>query len=695
MILKILIFILSVSVAFYKDAVMGDSEAIVFPNNTRSTENPISSTAPQKEPNSTESGGKVNDSSIKKEVASSLQATTSPDSEVSTQPQSAGIIESVGTPSLKEPETSGTTTSGVEGNDSTTAKEATSSSQATTSPGLEVSTQAQNAENTGGIFHGINETQAKHSTVNATEVTPAVPNEPIHLKMNVPWVEFNKTLKIASFYKIDTSFVRWESSKNKTAVTVLMVDYYKLLENIFVKHKKAVEENLDTFPTISSWNDTLTKIMSIDVNMFNFFLFKVGPDVIVPWEQLKKDVVILLKDDLNKILDKMKQVGVKDNFEPAYCKMPFDKFSRLWGHVTKFLIAIKVYAYCVICGLGIIGNILSYAVLSKDKINTSIFTLKVLAVIDTVHLILRMVTEPYFVAYSYTNWVNKTLDRNTSHEYAIATIYMRPLVEMAQMASAWTVVFLTLDRFIAICFPFKAINFCTMKIARLGVGSVVCFSVLYNIPVFFSMTPIWSEHKCLHIWMVFRYLSAFGKNWYYRIVYEFILNLVFRTFGPVFLVFIMNVKLVHELIASRKRREKITSHTSTDNENKDRNITVTLISISFMFLICIIPMVGQKIFDIVVYLVLDVKVNEGMAVELILSEYSHIYEASGIYGAVVDLLLIVNSSINIIVYCWVRKEFARILMYLFCPCRAKKESGIVSNTASSKLGSRSYSDSPM
>ncbi|CAH1788915.1 unnamed protein product [Owenia fusiformis] len=366
--------------------------------------------------------------------------------------------------------------------------------------------------------------------------------------------------------------------------------------------------------------------------------------------------------------DYMKLIGMgHKKCVQEQCKAPNNPYSRLNSDITKALVITKVYVFSIICFMGIIGNILSFMTFSAmEKLNTSIFILKTLAIIDSIHLLLRILSEPYYAAYTYTDWIEKSTNiqnQTVADTYMKVVNYMIPLVEMAQMASAWLVVFLTLDRFIAICFPFKALSLCTMKMAKIGISIVIIGSILYIVPVYFGYVYKWQRNECTKLFFINIIISLLGQNIYYRVLYELALNLVFRNVLPVGLVLGMNARLISELRVSRQHRQNITSRTGTELEKKDKNITITLITISIVFLICIIPMVALKVWDIINYSIFKKELgNSGI---LTASKYTGSYTGSIIYGMVVDLLLIINSAINILVYCFVRKNFARNLWKMF------------------------------
>ncbi|CAH1775561.1 unnamed protein product [Owenia fusiformis] len=338
------------------------------------------------------------------------------------------------------------------------------------------------------------------------------------------------------------------------------------------------------------------------------------------------------------------------------CAPPFNRISRKYEDYTIMGIVIDIYICIPLCVLGIIGNILSFVTLSREKPNTSIIILKSLAVIDSIYLLLVVVFKPYHIAYHDTEWLNKSSHDEFSHQFEIASSHAAPVINMAQMCSSWLVVLLTIDRFIAICHPFKALTYCTIKRVRVGILSIIVISIVYNIPEFWGISYKWIYHECLKLWMVATgtIRGSIGQHILYRTIYGFAGNLLFRNLLPVVLVVSLNGRLVHSLRVSLQNRDKIMANTEHNNEHRDKNITVTLLTISFVYLICILPMLALSVLDIYFSSVLTNKHSDTLIYYTSDNASFQIYMK---FALVVQLLVRLNSAINFLVYCFVRKGF--------------------------------------
>ena len=66
------------------------------------------------------------------------------------------------------------------------------------------------------------------------------------------------------------------------------------------------------------------------------------------------------------------------------------------------------------------------------------------------------------------------------YPYAAAFVY--PIAMIAQTASAYLTLAVTIERYLAVCWPLKARHLCTIGRAKMAVASVVGFALVYNIP---------------------------------------------------------------------------------------------------------------------------------------------------------------------------------------------------------------------
>jgi hypothetical protein len=122
-----------------------------------------------------------------------------------------------------------------------------------------------------------------------------------------------------------------------------------------------------------------------------------------------------------------------------------------------YRMVVDVYVVSILCVAGFLGNLLSIAVLNRDrdKPNTTNWLLQTLAVVDTLYLVTCVLIQPVKAAHDYTDWfderstVRQLFPYVEPHAWAAASI--------AQTMTVWMVMLVTADRYIAVCKPLQVI----------------------------------------------------------------------------------------------------------------------------------------------------------------------------------------------------------------------------------------------
>ena len=290
-----------------------------------------------------------------------------------------------------------------------------------------------------------------------------------------------------------------------------------------------------------------------------------------------------------------------------------------WGVITP-----------IISTVGFFGNILTIIVLFRREMqSTTIYFLRTLVVTDTA-IIIGAVLGLSVIAITMPNpemWI--FTDVIYPHIYT-PTNY---IVMALQMINVWVTVAVTVERYIAICHPFKSVRICTKRNAFISLAVIVIISTLFNIPRCFATTaaPCKSEHhSCFQL-----VTTEFGKTIFYTEYYFFWMYMILIYIVPLIVLSVLNTLLIAELMRMRKRRTP-----SNVQENSESNMSVVLVLIVLVFIFCQTP---------------------GLCAQFQFWEPHVLLK----WTCVSNTLFVFNSSVNFLIYTAVGRKFRKVLLKTF------------------------------
>ncbi len=302
--------------------------------------------------------------------------------------------------------------------------------------------------------------------------------------------------------------------------------------------------------------------------------------------------------------------------------------------------AFEFYLYSVAMGvlgvLGLIGNSLSFMVLRKDRgTPVATFLLQVLAVADNCFLVI------WIISYSVKNYFRfMNPEAAGSPAWLYTRVYTFPLLYIAQTETIWLTVVVALNRYMAVCMPYKAPHLCTILNVYKEVVVVTVFSICINVPRFFEIEIVKKEVN--ETVVVSWNRTELGSNDLYAVVYTDALYYLFSFVLPLLILAFVNTKVTIAYQAAKKRKRRMTSRRS-DNEN---NITLVMIMIVVIFMLCQAP---------------------ARVVQLVWSyKYKHCQEYQYYFIHFSNTLEVLNSSVNFLIYLSFRKRFRDIIIENFC-----------------------------
>ena len=286
----------------------------------------------------------------------------------------------------------------------------------------------------------------------------------------------------------------------------------------------------------------------------------------------------------------------------------------------------------IISVIGFFGNLLTIIVLFRREMkSTTVYFLRTLVVTDTGIIVVGGIIGLSVISITQLNpkmWL--FTDVIYPHIYT-PTNY---IVMTLQMLNVWTTVAVSVERYIAICHPFKSVRICNKKNAFLMIGTITVVSILYNIPrcfaTWFTRCGDTDGHACYTV-----ITTKFGQSFFYAEIYTLWLYMTLIYIIPLVLLGVLNTLLILELMRMRRRRS-----VPNMQENSEANMSIVLILIVIVFICCQTPgLVAQFQF----------------LHPLVLLQWT----------CVSNTLFVLNSSVNFLIYTAVGRKFRKILLKTF------------------------------
>lgn len=336
------------------------------------------------------------------------------------------------------------------------------------------------------------------------------------------------------------------------------------------------------------------------------------------------------------------------------------------------ILDIRLYVFAgVLLPMAIIGLILnSFTILvllhprMRNSTNMYLTALSLANIICLINFIFLYSFRYLFSYKTFQNAVYYGSNEINMYESFINQIlrFCSPIFSTFQLYAIYLTCAVTVDRFIYLRWPLKADSICTIKATFKVICIIFFFCLTYNFPRWFEV-----EADLIKTSQNVTYYQArgteFGRNEWYRLIYQRYCYLIFVYGLPFCVLLIVNIGIIKKLIEMAKRKSNLLGKKHGQNgkkkptplQNKDKKcrgsynsthlidpkITFMVLAVVVAFFFCQFP-----------YLILH-----------LLSSYGNrkIFQVA---KAICDFLAALNCCINFLIYCFFGTNFRNIATFM-------------------------------
>ncbi|XP_076626266.1 FMRFamide receptor-like isoform X2 [Colletes latitarsis] len=248
----------------------------------------------------------------------------------------------------------------------------------------------------------------------------------------------------------------------------------------------------------------------------------------------------------------------------------------------------------IICGVlvnlvgifGIFGNAISMIILSRPQMKSSINYLLIgLARCDTMLIVISVLIYGLPAIYPYTG----LLFDYKFIVYPKIVRFLYPLSCIAQIATVYLTLTVTLERYIAVCHPLKARSFCTYGRAQLAVLIIVVFSLIYNLPKFWEIDIYTEVHWKYDVTVYCLYPAELRSNDLYVTLYVHWMYFFICYLFPFLALVIFNAAIYLRVRKANRDLQQLSRH-----QRREIGLATMLLCVVIVFLICnILPLASN------------------------------------------------------------------------------------------------------
>ena len=313
------------------------------------------------------------------------------------------------------------------------------------------------------------------------------------------------------------------------------------------------------------------------------------------------------------------------------------------------------YIAAVVCVWGIAANLANIVVLTRKHMISSTNTILMwLAVADLLTMISYF---PVSIHFYIMKDAKLTFPASRSVHWIRFMLFHINFTVVAHTVAIWLTIMLAMWRYLFICYPTRGSVLCSMKNAQIVIALVYVLSAVICIPNFMSTTYIKGFYPPQPQPNVssFAYYSFFQselvqkhpalEKWNYWIQ-AFLIKLI-----PCALLTILTILLIIAMTKANKRRMQLKSQGRKDESDRAREhnrTTLMLLAVVGLFLLTEFP--------------------QGILTLCNIFVENFFFDVYWPLGDLLDIMALLNNSINFVLYCTMSRQFRDTFVSTFCSC---------------------------
>lgn len=329
--------------------------------------------------------------------------------------------------------------------------------------------------------------------------------------------------------------------------------------------------------------------------------------------------------------------------------------SRSKSGIEQFGISyqsIHGYFSVIVCVFGIVSNVLNIIVLTRRHMKSPTnFILTALAIAD----MLTMSTYPIMAIYLYIISSPDCYTPMHSRGWMYFVLFHNLFIVTCHNMAMWLTVTLAVFRYIFVCQHTRAADLCSMDRAKLTVTVVVVATVVSCVPNYFLYDvrdygrEILNRNESCY-WIMPSAIADANPEFqqFVRWLYGVVIKIL-----PCVLMAFLSTLLIVAMQKAKQRRARLLNKVSRivdhDHQSSEHNrTTYMLVGVVFCFIITEIPQ------GILAWI-------SAVNTDFWSGVYVHL-------GDLMDILVLVNSAVNFILYCIMSQQFRNTFKSLFVCC---------------------------